>query len=544
MYIIIPVCGFGTRFFPKEKIIYPVIDIPLLCWILNSLNFSNIIVTYRDNIDIDIIKKSFNKIIFYPITSTLGAAETVFKTIDNFKDRLEGHSILSIDGDNIWDFSKNIKFEGNNCYYTKITNNSGIYSTLKIKKGKLINIQEKTGSTNNICVGAYQFDNIDTFYKAYDLTFGLLPNNGEYYLSKMFNNIPNVKCIEVDDFWCLGTPKQIEVFTHFYLHRKPRNLLISEKIATDDNIDFLKSKEHKIYMKCSNIEDSNRIRNMGVDCFYKFGDKIDFYLEDIYKTSYDCRYFHKIVINNGKFKKFGDNLYSQSSFYHNIEERFSKYFPKIYSPISSKKIVLEEIKGLSFSHLYLKKLLTPEDLLNMCIIINNFHESVCSESFQIDNYGKIYSRVCHENYNHIDYSETLNKFETFYKNYKSKYLCFIHGDPILSNILVDNKNSIFFIDPRGSYFNGREITSIYGDPNYDWAKLYQSLTGYEEIISGKTVTKNYKNNMLNCFEKYLREIGADLDIIRTITSSLYFSLIPFHDISKSLKFYGKCLEFI
>lgn len=553
MFVIIPACGLGTRFYPYQKITYPIFKIPLLSWVLNEFrNLKNnnlkIIVTHREDIDLsDIISSSkilFGpNITFFPLSKTCGAAETVFKTVLNFKNEMIGHSILSIDSDNIWDLS-GLKFEGNNCYYAKVSNNSFAYSTLQIKNDKLIKIEEKTGNTDNICVGAYQFANLETFIDSYEKTFKNELSFGEKFLSNMLNNVTDVNCIQVNNFWCLGTPKQIEIFTHFYLHEESRKILISKNILTFENIKFLKEKGHKVYSKCDNISESENISNLGIDCFYKFGDKIDFHIEDICKTNYDCRYFHKIVIKNGKFKKYGSNLYSQSSFYHNIDEKFKKYFPKIYNPISKNKIVLEEIRGLSFAHLYLKELLTQSDLINLCIILNNFHQYRCFEKININNYGKIISRLSHENYNHIEYNETLENFENFYTNYEQGQSCFVHGDPILSNILMDNVGSIFLIDPRGSYFSESktEVTSIFGDPNYDWAKLYQSLTGYEEIISGKYVTKNYKNSMLSCYEKYLLEIGVDINMIKNIASSLYFSLIPFHNVSKSLHFYKKCLE--
>jgi hypothetical protein len=50
---------------------------------------------------------------------------------------------------------------------------------------------------------------------------------------------------------------------------------------------------------------------------------------------------------------------------------------------------------------------------------------------------------------------------------------FIHGDPTFSNILVDDAGSPWLIDPRGRF--GR--VQFYGDPAYDWAKLWYSVAG-------------------------------------------------------------------
>ncbi len=50
----------------------------------------------------------------------------------------------------------------------------------------------------------------------------------------------------------------------------------------------------------------------------------------------------------------------------------------------------------------------------------------------------------------------------------------IHGDPTFSNMLYSNKRAeVVLFDPRG-YFGK---TKIFGDPDYDWAKLYYSVVG-------------------------------------------------------------------
>ena len=50
---------------------------------------------------------------------------------------------------------------------------------------------------------------------------------------------------------------------------------------------------------------------------------------------------------------------------------------------------------------------------------------------------------------------------------------FIHGDPTFSNMLIDDAGKVWLIDPRGR-FGG---VQFYGDPAYDWAKLWYSLVG-------------------------------------------------------------------
>ncbi|MHC6204190.1 phosphotransferase [Breznakiellaceae bacterium SP9] len=58
---------------------------------------------------------------------------------------------------------------------------------------------------------------------------------------------------------------------------------------------------------------------------------------------------------------------------------------------------------------------------------------------------------------------------------------FIHGDCTFSNSFVNDDLSLTFLDPRG-YFGH---TELYGDPAYDWAKLYYSVWGnYDRFNTG------------------------------------------------------------
>jgi len=66
----------------------------------------------------------------------------------------------------------------------------------------------------------------------------------------------------------------------------------------------------------------------------------------------------------------------------------------------------------------------------------------------------------------------------------------IHGDPTFSNTLIDHNHTVWFIDPRGRFGSSR----LYGDPAYDWAKLYYSAVGnYDSINHKNFVVKLYDN---------------------------------------------------
>ena len=100
-----------------------------------------------------------------------------------------------------------------------------------------------------------------------------------------------------------------------------------------------------------------------------------------------------------------------------------------------------------------------------------------------------------------------------------------------------NMIKIKFIDMRGSI--GSEL-SIYGDWLYDWAKLYQSLIGYDHILLNKDIDIEYQEKMIDFFKtKFLGFYSnEDFNNLKMITKSLIFTLIPLHNNDNCKKFYN------
>jgi hypothetical protein len=84
------------------------------------------------------------------------------------------------------------------------------------------------------------------------------------------------------------------------------------------------------------------------------------------------------------------------------------------------------------------------------------------------------------------------------------------------------------------------VSSIYGDELYDWAKLYQSLIGYDKILLNKNISESYENETIECFEDYFIYLNPESKItdLKEITKSLLFSLIPLHDNDKCYGYYN------
>ncbi|WP_124971125.1 NTP transferase domain-containing protein [Aphanothece sacrum] len=106
----------------------------------------------------------------------------------------------------------------------------------------------------------------------------------------------------------------------------------------------------------------------------------------------------------------------------------------------------------------------------------------------------------------------------------------IHGDSTFSNILVDDHNKAWLIDPRG-YFGS---SLLYGDPMYDWAKLYYSVVGdydcfnrrqFQLQITGKQVDIQIKSNEWKDLEPmFIEKIPTQMSVIRLLHALIWLSL--------------------
>ena len=157
----------------------------------------------------------------------------------------------------------------------------------------------------------------------------------------------------------------------------------------------------------------------------------------------------------------------------------------------------------------------------------------------------IYDNYCKKmenRYNNYDYSKFKNykeiyaKLSEYEQNNKGK-LSLIHGDTVMTNILINNFGKIKFIDMRGKV--GDKLT-LYGDWLYDWSKLYQSLIGYDKILQDKIINNEYEKKMINYFKNYFIELFSEesFEYLRWITKSLLFTLIPLHNNEKCINYFN------
>lgn len=109
----------------------------------------------------------------------------------------------------------------------------------------------------------------------------------------------------------------------------------------------------------------------------------------------------------------------------------------------------------------------------------------------------------------------------------------IHGDCTFSNMMLREDGTPVLIDPRG-YFG---FTEIYGDPMYDWAKLYYSLVGnYDRFnlkdfrleITQEGVRLDIASNQWEDMEEeFFCMTGADRKMIRLLHAVIWLSLTTY-----------------
>lgn len=123
------------------------------------------------------------------------------------------------------------------------------------------------------------------------------------------------------------------------------------------------------------------------------------------------------------------------------------------------------------------------------------------------------------------------------ENIQCSEFVLLHGDCTFSNMMLQSVDALHqrpvFIDPRG-YFGH---TELYGDPNYDWVKLYYSIVGNYDQFNNKqfsltlhedAVTVSVKSSGWESLEEeFFRLTGANPQEIKLIHAVIWLSLTTY-----------------
>lgn len=208
-----------------------------------------------------------------------------------------------------------------------------------------------------------------------------------------------------------------------------------------------------------------------------------------------CRPFNRITIKENRVIKEGIDeqgkrlAVEECAWYEKAKELGVPALPEIYEV---NPLEMERIKGKNiyeYQPAYGQK---QEILLKLTDALKQLHasEKIPADSFSCREayFNKTFERIrkirdlvpfANERSIVVNGRKCRNVF--FHKRKLEEKLaglscnnfCFIHGDCTFSNLMLREDGSPVLIDPRG-YFGYKEL---YGDPLYDWAKLYYSIIG-------------------------------------------------------------------
>ncbi|CAI2358490.1 Hypothetical protein MVR_LOCUS196 [uncultured virus] len=278
-----------------------------------------------------------------------------------------------------------------------------------------------------------------------------------------------------------------------------------------------------------------------------------------YTTSYEIRSFNMVRVIDNVAIKSGSSLAGEIYWYLNCPSSISHLFPTLldYDDLYGKTYTMTKVEGIPLNNLLITNTLTVNLLDRVIAALETIHDAcrvVRSESGEHDactdlnvtqDLGESFTaRLMYDNYipkikQRIDLEALTSAQRLYYDVIVDNLITYtnndlgicqvIHGDPVLSNIIINTHSNVKFIDMRGSV--GSTFT-ILGDVMYDWAKLYQSLIGYHEIINDIAKADRYDHShLIDCLKqffitKYDHERWGHLQYI---TASLVMTLMPLHN---------------
>lgn len=216
------------------------------------------------------------------------------------------------------------------------------------------------------------------------------------------------------------------------------------------------------------------------------------------------RFFNKVTINDSTVtkqvvdKNFESLISNEQAWYQEVSELGFNRIPTI---ISTDPYIMTRIHG---KHLYQMFDLTSREkrsiLSNYIDTLANLHskgsiaathqdildvyitktiDRVNSVATLIPNFDQAAITINGVKCRNIFADEHRHLFDILQKELTTSKFTPIHGDPTFSNSLVDDNLRVWFIDPRG-YFSK---SGIWGDPWYDFSKIYYSAVGGYDIFN-------------------------------------------------------------
>ena len=183
------------------------------------------------------------------------------------------------------------------------------------------------------------------------------------------------------------------------------------------------------------------------------------------------------------------------AWYKALEKTRLPSLPKIYG---YEPLCMERVKGKNIYEYQDVPFAQKKEILIQIIDCLKAVHAISDAAVDTDSYyeayiGKTFQRL-EKVYNLVPFAKeptiTINgrvcrnvffhkkELEEQIMRYLPPKFCLLHGDCTFSNLMLRDDGTPVIIDPRGYFGN----TELYGDPSYDWVKLYYSLlSNYDQF---------------------------------------------------------------
>lgn len=536
-----------------------------------------------------VLRKEFPKIRMNFILlkyRTRGPVETVLCGLNQIADLDTKILVLDCDTFYIDDILGACREETENfLFYFTDTCPEAIFSYIQFTHGRVFDIQEKIKTSDHACSGAYGFRSGRELKGYCEQVLNREEKaRGEYYISSVYSRMladgAKIVPYPVDDFHCLGTPQQLQTYCLAGSADKKRfcfdldgtlvtfpeehgnygtvqpimkNIKLARHLHEQGHTIIIQTARRMLTSHYNAGEATARASadlfatlkqyDIPFDELYFGKPHAHFYIDDLSVKPHDCeremgfyngqiepREFNRVEYGEGWVRKTTNNP-GEIYWYRNIPAGVKEHFARVLS-IEDQVIRMERIRGIVFSYLLINNSLTRHNLQNLLDTLQKIHSCQIPQRTELDcnaNYGpKIAQR-----YDAYDYRSLSRSADCYFVEIVKRMaghqpiVGVVHGDPVFSNIFLCDRQLIRFIDMRGKV---GEALTILGDIFYDYAKVYQSLCGYDFILNDCAINEIYLRELREYFEARFMERFSPflLQTLRTITAGLFFSLIPLH----------------